>query len=79
MMTCAALTDLLLDYELGDLEPAVRHEVETHFGLCPPCRVFAATYAAVGPLVERAFEVPVDDALQAELEAACLALVQKPA
>jgi anti-sigma factor RsiW len=79
MMTCASLTDLLLDYELGDLEPSVRDEVREHFGLCPTCRVFAATYAAVGPLVERAFEIPVDDALQAELEAACLAMVKEPA
>lgn len=79
MMTCANLTDLLLDYELGELESAVLGEVEEHLGLCPTCQIFAITYHAVGPLVQRAFEIPVDDALQAELEAACLALVQKPA
>jgi anti-sigma factor RsiW len=79
MLTCAHLTDRLLDYELGELDAPLRGEIEAHLSECPTCANFHQTYRVVSPLVQHALEVRVDDALQAELEAACLALVQQRA
>lgn len=68
MLTCAEVTDLLLDLELGALPTELRVEVELHREGCEQCTHFMSTYQAVGPLVRGALEVPLPDRLQAELE-----------
>ena len=79
MLTCAQITDLLLDYELGDLSSEEAAAVDAHHAVCPTCVAFARTYRAVPAMVHDALAVRVSDALQAELDATVLAALEQSA
>ncbi|MEZ5319575.1 MAG: zf-HC2 domain-containing protein [Vicinamibacterales bacterium] len=43
-MTCREMTDFLVDYVSGELDPAVVAEFEPHLERCPNCRVYVTQY-----------------------------------
>lgn len=44
MIRCRDVSDLLLDYVEGSLEPGAREELDQHLADCPGCLVFVRTY-----------------------------------
>lgn len=70
VLTCEEVAARLFDFVEGELDDEEHALVEAHLAVCPDCEEFARTYSAVGGLVRSALEVEVDDALQAELDAA---------
>ena len=78
-MTCDELAMRLFDYVEGDLFEAELTRVEQHLADCADCAELVRTYSAVGSLVRTALDVEVDDALQAELDAAIFAALEDSA
>lgn len=76
-MRCEDVTEVLLDYELGELDEAAGARVRTHLEACPKCRAFTKTYTAVQDLVHEALAVELSPELQAELDAALLAAIRQ--
>jgi anti-sigma factor RsiW len=65
MATCKECIDVLYDYIEGTLEPDLTHRLDEHFGECPPCMAFVATYRSVptlsrSALVEDIREIPTE-------------------
>jgi anti-sigma factor RsiW len=61
MPTCKECIDILQDYLEGVLPAEMAHELDEHFGACPPCVQFVATYRAVPKLSRHALaasEIP---------------------
>ena len=78
-LTCEQVQAHVFDFVEGDLSEALHDAVRAHLDRCPPCTEFVRTYSAVGGLVRSAMEVEVDDALQAELDAAIFAALEQTA
>ena len=55
-MTCRELTDFILDYVGGTLEPEVRARFEHHLTLCPGCVNYLSAYRATIALGRGAFD-----------------------
>lgn len=55
-MTCRDLTDFILDYLEGTLDPQVRARFEHHLTLCPACVNYIEAYRASVALGSRVFE-----------------------
>lgn len=79
MPTCDVVLDLLTEAPAEDLPPADRAVVNAHLEECPTCAAYVAAYDSVGDMVRSALEVTVDDALQAELDAAVWAALEESA
>lgn len=43
-MTCREVTEFLMAYLDGELDPAVRAGFERHMGVCPSCVAFLESY-----------------------------------
>jgi anti-sigma factor RsiW len=43
-LTCQQLTELIVDYLTGEMEPAKRASFEGHLRDCPDCEAFLHTY-----------------------------------
>jgi len=43
-MICREVTEFLIEYEAGSLDPAVLSEFERHLGRCADCRIFIVQY-----------------------------------
>jgi len=69
-MTCRELTELLIDYVQGELEPAQIEHITHHLSLCPPCEVFVATYRITIQLSRRLPAKPLPQELASKLQAA---------
>lgn len=74
-MTCREVTDFILDYLSGILDPEVRTRFEDHLELCAACRDYLASYRLTLEAERRAFadddqdaSVP-DDLINAILDA----------
>ena len=78
-MTCEELASRLFDYVEADLSDEECSRVEQHLAGCADCADLVRTYTAVGSLVRTALDVEVDDALQAELDAAIFAALEDSA
>ena len=46
MFNCDDVIQLLTDYIDGELEPDSQSQLDLHFGKCPPCVNFLATFKA---------------------------------
>lgn len=76
MMTCREISEFLLEYTSGELDPAVRAEFEEHIRLCENCQEYlrqyratiSATQAAAGRPAEDTTEIP-DELVTAILNA----------
>jgi len=79
MSTCDAVLDLLTEAPPDDLPADERAVVEAHLAKCEDCSAFVAAYDSVADMVRSALEVTVDDALQAELDAAVWAALEESA
>lgn len=79
MLTCEALLDQLMDQDVGDLPEADQVHARAHLEGCPRCAAFVRSLHAVTPMVRHALELSVDDALQAELDAAVMAALRRGA
>jgi len=79
VLTCEEVAARLFDYVEGELDDHEHALVEQHLALCPDCAEFTRTYSAVGGLVRSALELEVDDALQAELDAAIFGAIAQSA
>jgi anti-sigma factor RsiW len=79
MPTCDAVLDLLTEAPREDLPVDQRAVVEAHLAECDDCSDFVAAYDSVADMVRSALEVTVDDALQAELDAAVWAALEESA
>ena len=60
-MTCRELTDFLMDYLAGDLEPGARAEFEGHLALCANCRTYLRQYQDTVAAGRAAFATLGDD------------------
>jgi hypothetical protein len=79
MMNCQEVMDLLMEQPLEDLADEPKAGVQTHLDVCGPCDGFVESFNAVAPMVRKALEVEVDDALQAELDAAVMEALRREA
>lgn len=78
-LSCEEVAARLFDFVEGELSDEEHALVEEHLGMCPDCAEYTRTYSAVGGLVRSALELEVDDALQAELDAAIFGALAKSA
>ncbi len=72
-MTCRELTELLVEFYEGDLDPDVREVMARHREICPQCEGFLRTYQATIRLTEGAFRQPLPDAARDSLDSWILA------
>jgi hypothetical protein len=79
MLTCEALMDLLMEQDVEDLPDAEQDDARGHLDACGGCAAFVRSLHAVTPMVKDAMELTVDDALQAELDAAVMAALRREA
>lgn len=79
MLTCEALMDQLMDKDVDDLPAEEQDRARTHLDACGTCSTFVRTLHAVTPMVRDAMELTVDDALQAELDAAVMEALRRGA
>jgi anti-sigma factor ChrR (cupin superfamily) len=68
-MTCRELTELLVEYYEGDLDPDVQEVMDRHREICPYCEGFLRTYKATILLTEEALRQPMPEAAKESLEA----------
>lgn len=76
-MRCEDITEVLLEYELGELDDSAAARVHAHLETCPKCQAFTKTYTAVQDMVKGALAVEVSESLQAELDAALLDAIRE--
>tara|TARA_Y100000031_G_C8137577_1_gene346023 strand:+ start:102 stop:338 length:237 start_codon:yes stop_codon:yes gene_type:complete len=68
-MVCKELTDILLDYIEGTLDPEVNKELDEHFKDCPPCIAFLNTYKKTTDLCRQSIEqIDIPPALEEKLK-----------
>lgn len=75
-MTCRELTDFIMEYIEGDLDPVIRRTFDRHLDECPACVMFIESYRTSISLGQEAFgcgdgspcEVP-EELVRAILEA----------
>ncbi len=79
MLNCEALMALLMEQGVEDLPDGERERAREHVDACGSCSAFVRTLQAVTPLVKGAMELTVDDALQAELDAAVMEVLRREA
>lgn len=79
MLNCDEVLAYVSESPVEDLPPEVQEAVFEHLEVCPDCRTFMAAYDSVAPMVRSALEVEVDEALQAELDAAVLEAIAQSA
>ena len=63
-MTCREMTEFLADYIVGELEPDVHAEFETHLSACPNCTTYMVQYRGVIVAARTAYDA--DGQLEAE-------------
>ena len=80
-MTCKEIIEFLMDYDSGELQPAVRTEFDRHLAMCPPCVRYMKSYRETISLSKEcccsgeAEKTPIPD----ELVKAILASLKKKA
>jgi len=79
MLTCEAMMALLMEQGVEDLPAGEREVAMAHMDACGPCAAFMRTLQAVTPMVKDAMHLTVDDALQAELDAAVMEALRREA
>ena len=67
-MTCRELTELLLEYIQGELDPDLREHISRHLSLCPPCEAYVDTYRITIQLTRRLPAAPMPPELAERLE-----------
>ncbi len=72
-MTCHELTELLVEYYDGSLDPEIQEVMDRHREICPPCEGFLRTYQATIRLAEGAFRQTLPDTAREGLESQVLA------
>lgn len=78
MLKCRDITNLLLDYLEGALDPSVRQQLDTHLADCPGCVAFINTYRHTINLARglRCEDIPAE--LQRKLGSFLRAKLDKP-
>jgi anti-sigma factor RsiW len=67
-MTCRELTELLLEYIQGELDPDLCEHIHRHLSLCPPCEAYVETYRITIQLTRRLPAAPMPPELAERLE-----------
>ena len=72
-MTCRELTELLVEYYEGNLDPDVQEVMERHREICPQCEGFLKTYQATIRLTAGAFRQDLPQTARESLDSQILA------
>ncbi len=78
MMTCRELTELLIDFVSGELQPEHRERVEQHLKRCPPCVAYLKTYELTIQLTRRLPCQPLPPQLKERLQVALQEIRKEP-